>query len=184
MSFSSVEDPEHGPDLHLSVGLLSTDSHLWPTPVRLARILDRAAHDRQTQVRKGKSVRVHAAERRLDRPNPQQPPPRVHKLDRRLDPGLMAELVAAYEAGTPSTQLTKAYNLGKGSVLRLLREASVTIRQPRVMSQAEIDEAVQLYETGQSLQRIGDQLGWNHKTIYRHLKKRGVTMRSPNDWQH
>jgi transposase-like protein len=110
--------------------------------------------------------------------------PRVHKLDKRLDPAVVAELVAAYEAGTSATQLTKQYNVGKGSVLRLLHEAGVAIRQPRVMGQAEIDQAVQLYESGQSLQRVGDHLGWNHKTIYRQLKKRGVTMRSPNDWQY
>ena len=52
------------------------------------------------------------------------------------------------------------------------------------MSHAEIDQAVQLYDSGLSLQRIGDQLGWDHNTIYRQLKKRGVQMRGPNDCQY
>jgi hypothetical protein len=52
------------------------------------------------------------------------------------------------------------------------------------MSRAEIDEAVRLYKRGLSLERVGVRLGWDHNTIYRHLKKRGVQMRGPNDWQH
>jgi transposase-like protein len=48
----------------------------------------------------------------------------------------------------------------------------------------ELDQAVQLYNRGLSLQRIGEQLGWDHNTIYRHLKKRGVVMRSPSDWKY
>lgn len=54
--------------------------------------------------------------------------PTVHALDRRLTPKLVKELVTAYEAGTPSTQLMSTYSLGKGSVLKLLREAGVKIR--------------------------------------------------------
>jgi transposase-like protein len=51
------------------------------------------------------------------------------------------------------------------------------------MSQQQIDESVRLYESGLSLEQIGSRLGWDHNTIYRHLKKRGVQMRGPNDWQ-
>lgn len=52
------------------------------------------------------------------------------------------------------------------------------------MSQTEVGRAVQLYESGLSLQKIGDQLGWDHNTIYRQLKKRGVVMRGPSDWKY
>jgi hypothetical protein len=61
---------------------------------------------------------------------PQDPPPRVHKLDQRLDPTVIAEIVAAYEAGTSSVKLMRTYGLGKGSVLKLLHEAGVQIRKP------------------------------------------------------
>lgn len=37
---------------------------------------------------------------------------------------------------------------------------------------------------GHSLQKIGDQLGWDHNTIYRQLKRRGVVMRGPSDWKY
>ena len=61
---------------------------------------------------------------------PQDPPPRVHKLDQRLDPTAIAEIVASYEAGMSSVKLMRTYGLGKGSVLKLLREAGVQIRKP------------------------------------------------------
>jgi hypothetical protein len=32
--------------------------------------------------------------------------------------------------------------------------------------------------------QIRNRLGWHHNTIYRHLKKRGVKMRGPIDWQY
>ncbi len=63
----------------------------------------------------------------LDKPAGQ---PRVHKLDRRLYPELIAALVADYPAGMSSVKLMETYGLGKGSVLKLLREAGVTIRRP------------------------------------------------------
>jgi hypothetical protein len=40
----------------------------------------------------------------------------------------VAEIVARYEAGEPSTALAAAFDLSKGSVIRLLREANITIR--------------------------------------------------------
>jgi hypothetical protein len=48
-----------------------------------------------------------------------------HKLIQRLDADIAERLVADYNAGVPTTQLTKKYELGKGSVLRLLSDAAV-----------------------------------------------------------
>lgn len=80
--------------------------------------------------------------------------------------------------------LATQYGVHRQTISALLRREGVTIRQRRVMSEAEIDRAVQLYEQGLSLQTIGERLGWDHKTIHRQLKKRGVVMRGPNDWQY
>jgi hypothetical protein len=54
---------------------------------------------------------------------------RIHKLDTRVDVELIARLVAEYEAGTPSTQIMRMFQLGKASVLKLLREAGAEIRR-------------------------------------------------------
>ena len=57
-----------------------------------------------------------ATEKRADRAES-----RVHKLDRRLSPALVAQIVADYESGLSSVKLMQKYGLGKGRILRLLR---------------------------------------------------------------
>jgi hypothetical protein len=79
--------------------------------------------------------------------------------------------------------LATQYGVTRSTVSGILRRAGVEVRQPRVISPAEIDEAVRLYESGCSLERIGTKLKFTHKTIWRHLVKRGIAMRGPNDWQ-
>jgi hypothetical protein len=93
-------------------------------------------------------------------------------------------VVEAYEGGASMAGLAREYGVRRVSISALLRREGVSIRVRRVMSQGEVDRAVQLYVGGLSLQKIGDQLGWDHKTIYGQLKKRGVVMRGPNDWQY
>jgi IS30 family transposase len=93
-------------------------------------------------------------------------------------------VIDAYKAGTTMTALAKRYDVKRETISKLLRREGVTIRVRRAMSRAEIDQAVQLYKGGLSLQKIGDQLGWDHNTIYRHLKKRAVVMRGPSDWKY
>lgn len=95
-----------------------------------------------------------------------------------------AAVVDAYVAGASMADLAREYGVTRVSISQLLRKAGATIRQRRVISAAEVDRAVQLYEGGLSLQKIGDELGWDHKTIYRHLKIRGVAMRGPSDWKY
>jgi transposase-like protein len=93
-------------------------------------------------------------------------------------------VVDAYEAGASMADLAREYGVQRVSISQLLRTAGASIRQRRVISAAEVDQAVQLYESGLSLQTIGGQLGWDPKTIYRHLKDRGDAMRGPSDWKY
>lgn len=93
-------------------------------------------------------------------------------------------VIKAYESGQTMASLAAEYKVKRESISKLLRRAGVAIRKPRQMTQAHIDEAAHLYSRGLSLEQIGAKLGWDHNTIYRHLKKRGVVMRGPNDWQH
>lgn len=68
------------------------------------------------------------------------------------------------------------YHLGKGTVLRLLREHGVQLRNQR-MTAAEIEQAIQLYGQGLSLAAVGAKLGYDHGTIWRALKGAGVPRR-------
>jgi Putative ATPase subunit of terminase (gpP-like) len=56
-------------------------------------------------------------------------------------------------------------------------------RHHRGPTEQQVDEAVRLYGLGWSSARIAGRLGFNQATIWRHLTKRGVVMRGPNDWQ-
>lgn len=80
--------------------------------------------------------------------------------------------------------LAAEYHVKRESISKLLRREGVEIRLRKQMSQEQIDDAVRLYGTGLSLEQIGSRLGWDHNTIYRHLKKRGVQMRGPSDWKY
>lgn len=107
-------------------------------------------------------------------PGRPQAAPRVHAIERRLEADTVRQLIEDYEAGIPSTRLMVTYYLGKGTVLRLLREHGVQLRnQP--MTPTEIEQAVQLYSQGLSL--AGQQLGFDHTVIRNALEKAGVPRR-------
>jgi hypothetical protein len=84
--------------------------------------------------------------------------------------------VARYEAGESSIALGRTFGIGKNSVIRLLRDAGVPIRN-QGLSDDQITEPVRLYESGLSLAKIGIQLGVDHGTVRRQLLKHGVKMR-------
>jgi len=68
------------------------------------------------------------------------------------------------------------YSLGKGTVLRLLREHGVQLRNHRI-TPAEVGQAIDLYGQGLSLAAVGARLGYNHGTIWLALKRAGVPRR-------
>lgn len=107
------------------------------------------------------------------------PPPvrnRVHKLEQRLAPEVIAQLVAEYEAGTPTTKLTEQFGLSKGAVLKLLHEAGASMRQ-QALSERELAEARLLYESGLSLVAVGERVSRHHTTVHLALRRAGVAMR-------
>jgi DNA invertase Pin-like site-specific DNA recombinase len=102
--------------------------------------------------------------------------PEPFKLDQRLNPDTIINIIARYEAGEPSTAIATTFNISKGSVIRILREAGIPIRN-QGLTNDQIAEAAQLYANGQSLAQIGAHLGVDHGTVWRALKKLGVQMR-------
>jgi hypothetical protein len=57
----------------------------------------------------------------------------VHAVERRLEPEVISHLVADYQAGIESTELTERYQIGKGTV--------VCISLPREQSKAADERA-------------------------------------------
>ncbi|MFL6137370.1 MAG: helix-turn-helix domain-containing protein [Frankiaceae bacterium] len=97
-----------------------------------------------------------------------------------MEPATIAQLVADYMAGAPSAELMRTYQLGKGTVLGLLREAGVTLRH-QGLSEEDLAEAKALYAAGLSVVKVANKLGQATGTVYWALKRAGVKMRSPND---
>ncbi|RQM34890.1 helix-turn-helix domain-containing protein [Rhodococcus ruber] len=101
---------------------------------------------------------------------------KLHKLDQRVHSLTVRQLAAEYEAGASTRQLEKHFGISRASIVKLLRDAGVSIRY-QGMSSAQIDEAVRLYGDGLSLARIGEELGVDPGTVWRRLRERDVPMR-------
>ncbi|WP_433659364.1 recombinase family protein [Nocardia sp. CA-128927] len=104
-------------------------------------------------------------------------PPQPRALRRRFTGDQLAEIRAAYEDGWSTNQLAMKYQLGKGSVLRLLRASGATIRQERRLTDNEIDHAIARYRNGESLARIAADLGVAADTVSAGLERRGIPRR-------
>jgi DNA invertase Pin-like site-specific DNA recombinase len=81
-----------------------------------------------------------------------------------------------YEDGSTVYEVAKEVGISRQRVSTVLKRAGIEMRRVSPTT-AQIDEAVKLYEAGNSLVQIGDKLKFDHGTIWRHLKARGVTMR-------
>lgn len=101
---------------------------------------------------------------------------RVHRVELRLAPEELAQLVLDYEAGWSSTELQARYRLGKGSVLRLLREAGVEMRR-RPLAAEQMRAITKLYESGLTIREVAAELGLPKTTVQDELAQSGVTMR-------
>lgn len=104
-----------------------------------------------------------------------------HRLDRKVSSETLAQLIAGYESGTPSTQLTKIYGIGKGSVLKLLREAGVQMRS-QGLTEDNLEEAAALYRGGWSLPQVAEKFDCSVGSIREEFRNHRVQIRPPNGW--
>jgi len=98
----------------------------------------------------------------------------LRQAQRRLPPAELEALIADYEAGGRVGELAKVYRLHRTTVARHVARAGKT--RP-VMTEAQIDEAVRLYQDGWTLHNLGQRLGVADHTIRRVLVERAVTIR-------
>ena len=105
-----------------------------------------------------------------------------HRLDRKVSAETVAQLVADYESGFPSTHLTSIYCLSKGSVLKLLNEAGVQMRH-QGLSSDNLEEAATLYRDGWSLPRVAERFGCSVGSVRKVFRSHGVRIRPPNGHQ-
>jgi hypothetical protein len=91
--------------------------------------------------------------------------PQAQRVDRRLSPETIAELVQAYRDGASTTELRRHYELSQGSVIKLLHEHSVAMRNQGLVG-GDVATATELYQSGatsgaarRTIQRPKDGIG-------------------------
>ena len=111
---------------------------------------------------------------------PELAPPSVpaRQQQTRLTPDRIVQLVTEYQSGAAMNALAQAYGIHRNSVRAHLYKAGIAIRR-RGLTEQQMDEATRLYLAGNSLARLGEQLGCDQTTVRRALSKRGVVMRFP-----
>jgi hypothetical protein len=109
-------------------------------------------------------------------------PSRIFSAEERLGPETVAQLVADYEAGATSLDLMASYSLGKGTVLRLLRQHGATLRQQPLTTE-QIAKSIELYQQGWSLAKIGRLFGREHTVIRAVLVRAGIPRRDSHGRQ-
>ena len=84
----------------------------------------------------------------------------------------------AYQAGSTVTELAERHELNRQSVTACLRRAGVKLRPRRLPDAAAVERAIELYDLGWSMAKIGRDLGFDQKTIWRHIQSK-VQTRTP-----
>lgn len=94
----------------------------------------------------------------------------------RLSDEKVSQIVAAYKTGKTVYVLAAEYDCHRVTISAVLRRQGVALRRTSPTPE-QIDEMVHLYETGYSLAKVGDRLGFNATTVLSQLKMRGVATR-------
>lgn len=111
-------------------------------------------------------------------PHETEPPRPPYRLRDRLSADVVAELVAAYEAGGTADDLARAYKIGKVGALRLLHKHTIVRkRPPSRLTPEQVAEAATLYDGGLSIADVGQRLGIPSSTLYRGFRVHGVPTR-------
>ncbi|MET8426858.1 hypothetical protein [Nocardia sp. NPDC004860] len=121
---------------------------------------------------------------------PSSPLPRRHKkpladrpreprrIEQRLGPATVEELLHAYRDGTSTAQLAARYGISKTAVLNLLTNRKVP-RRFQSMTTNDIDHVERLYLAGHSLVSCSRLTGFPASTIRDALRERDTPMRAP-----
>jgi len=98
------------------------------------------------------------------------------RICRRLDEGKIAELVAAYEAGLPIKDIVERFQVDQRTIQKYVRRQGLP-RRVRHLTAEEVEEAVQFYAEGRSVEFIANHLGVSSSAVRRRLSVAGVTLR-------
>lgn len=97
---------------------------------------------------------------------------------------LLDEALRMYSSGASSAEVAGALDLGETTVLRWVKRSGLgrTAAESKGITKVIIDSAIEMYESGLSIQAVADALGIGTSTIHRALKAAGKS-RSLKDLQ-
>ena len=104
---------------------------------------------------------------------------RIHpKRAKWLNDTQLAILVDRYKSGATVYTLASEFLIDRRTVSIHLKQQGVIMRlQP--LSARTVDEIVQLYESGLSMSKVGQQVGFSADSVLNYLRKYGVKTRDP-----
>lgn len=102
--------------------------------------------------------------------------PPARKTCPRVSPEKAARIVAGYQSGKTVYELANEHRINRVTVSEVLKREGVKLRR-QPPSEQQIRQMTRLYESGLSLKKVGDRLGFNATTVRANLLKAGVRMR-------
>jgi len=100
---------------------------------------------------------------------------KIRRPQKYLDRDEIDHLIAEYRAGSTIYELAERFGCHRQTVSRHLKAHGVQMRL-RPLTEEQIQEVVRLYESGLSLQGIGDQIGACKSTVRSKLVERGTKL--------
>lgn len=83
--------------------------------------------------------------------------------------------------GVSVNALARRFGVSWSSAWNRLRRASSPATRRGALSAAQVDEVVRLYGEGRTVKELSSLAGVTHGSIYYHLARRGVRLRSPRE---
>lgn len=101
----------------------------------------------------------------------------VH-MPTRISPDVVTTVAREYSEGTTTTELMLRYGISRQSVINCLYRTGTESREPhKVITLADRDAVVALYESGMTQAAIGEQLNIRRQTVLQILRSRKVLAR-------
>ena len=104
----------------------------------------------------------------------------IRQRQKRLTSEEAQRVVEQYRAGATVCELADLFNCHRTTISACLKRYHVHTRRTP-LAESQIDEAVRLYRSGLSLEKVGKRLGVDAETIRQRLRERFVSIRGPHD---
>ena len=146
----------------ISVGLSTSDADKWRSLVERSITSVSSAYSASVVDPRDKEARL------------------IRQRQKRLTSEEERQVISQYRACATVSELADIFNCHRTTISACLKRHHIQMRRTP-LAKPQIDEAVQLYESGLSLEKVGKQIGVDAETIRQRLRERFVSIRGPHD---